>query len=108
MVPPPMVPPPREPREFIIRISGFTEVEPANLIIRNGDTVTFINDDGHLHWPGADPHPTHSSLPTFDALGGVSKGQSYAHTFRKLGSFGYHEHLIDPNPPTLGVITVLP
>ena len=100
-------PPPREPREFVAAIKSLTEVAPANLEIHVGDTVTFINEDTQLHWPGADPHPTHSSLPTFDALGGISPGQSYSHTFRTEGKFGYHEHLLD-NPPTLGIITVLP
>lgn len=96
-----------EPKEFVIYIRSFTDVEPANLVVSVGDTVTFINEDNDLHWPGSDPHPTHSSLTTFDALGGISQNQSYSHTFRKSGTFGYHEHLLD-NPPTLGVITVLP
>lgn len=108
IAPPPEPPaPPREPQEFIVKIYSNTRVEPANLTIRVGDTVTIINEDDELHWPGADPHPTHSSLPAFDALGGISQGQSYSYTFTKSGAYGYHEHLLD-NPPTYGVITVLP
>lgn len=103
--PPPA--PPREPQEFIVDIYSFTDWQPLSLTIHVGDTITFINNDNELHWPGADPHPTHSSLPAFDALGGLSKGQSYSHTFRKPGSYGHHEHLLD-NPPQLGIITVLP
>ncbi|MCP6719839.1 MAG: hypothetical protein KJI72_00735 [Patescibacteria group bacterium] len=106
-VPSPPPAPPREPQEFIVTIYSNERAEPANPTIRVGDTVTFINADNELHWPGADPHPTHSSLPPFDALGGISKGQSFSYTFRKTGSFGYHEHLLD-DPPTLGVVTVLP
>lgn len=98
---------PRAPQEFIVKVYSASRAEPANLIIRAGDTVTFLNEDNELHWPGADPHPTHSALPSFDALGGISKGQSYSHTFRKLGLFDYHEHLLD-DPPPLGTITVLP
>lgn len=97
----------REPREVIVKILSSTNVEPKNITIHIGDTITFINEDTELHWPGADPHPTHSSLPVFDALGGISRGQSYSHTFRTVGTFGYHEHLLD-DPPVLGFISVLP
>lgn len=99
--------PPREPQEFIVDIYSFTDWRPLSLTIRAGDTITFINHDDTLHWPGADPHPTHTSLPAFDALGGLSKEQSYSHTFRKAGTYGHHEHLLD-DPPQLGIITVLP
>jgi len=105
--PPVPVTQPREPQEFIVDIYSFTDWRSATLTIRAGDTVTFINHDDELHWPGSDPHPTHSSLPQFDALGGLSEGQSYSYTFRKLGVYGHHEHLLD-DPPTLGAITVLP
>lgn len=97
----------REPKEYVIEIYSFTDWRPASLTIYEGDTVTFINFDNKLHWPGGDPHPTHSSLPLFDALGGISEGQSYSHTFTIVGAYGHHDHLPE-NPPTLGTITVLP
>ena len=103
---PPTVPL-REPKEFIVDIYSFSDWQPSSLVIYAGDTITFVNQDDKLHWPGADPHPTHSSLPKFDALGGISKGQSYSHTFRESGVYGHHEHLLD-DPPTIGTITVLP
>jgi len=96
----------REPRELIIDIYSFEDWRPSSLTIHIGDTITFINHDSNLHWPGADPHPTHSSLPPFDALGGISKGQSYSYTFHKPGVYGHHDHLLE-FPPTLGTITVL-
>jgi len=105
-VSPPLPPVPQEPQEHIVLIYSFIDWRPASLTIYTGDTVTFINEDKELHWPGADPHPTHSSLPNFDALGGISKGQTYSHTFRTVGVFGQHDHLLD-NPPTVGTITVL-
>jgi len=99
--------PPQEPQEFIVDIYSFTDWQPSSLIIYVGDTITFINHDNKLHWPGADPHPTHSSLPLFDALGGISKEQSYSHTFHKPGVYGHHDHLLEV-PPTIGFITILP
>lgn len=97
----------REPQEFIVRIYDYDRAEPANLTIRVGDTVTFINEDNDLRWPGADPHPTHSGLPLFDALGGISQNQSYSHTFKTIGKYPWHDHIFD-NPPTIGTITVIP
>ncbi|MBI2109150.1 MAG: hypothetical protein HYT93_03150 [Parcubacteria group bacterium] len=97
----------QELQEYLVHIYSFTDWRPTSLTVYVGDTVTFINEDNALHWPGADPHPTHSSLPDFDALGGISRGQSYSHTFRKIGAHGYHDHLLEV-PPTIGVITVLP
>jgi len=96
-----------EPREYIVNIYSYTDWQPTDLTIYVGDTITFINRDSELHWPGADPHPTHSSLPAFDALGGISEGQSYSHTFQTPGIFSHHDHLLD-EPPTIGTITVLP
>ena len=94
-------------RNFLVRILAVDKAEPANLTVHLGDTAMFVNEDNDLRWPGADPHPTHSSLPLLDALGGISYGQSYSHTFKKEGVFGWHDHILD-NPPTVGYITVLP
>lgn len=99
---------PQQPKEYIVEIHSFTDWRPASLMIFVGDTITFVNLDDDLHWPGSDPHPTHSSLLLFDALGGISKGQSYSHTFTEAGSYGHHDHLAEEPPPQLGIITVLP
>lgn len=100
-----------ESREHFITIRSGPTYSPNNIIIRAGDIITFENVDSDLHWPGADPHPTHSSLPSLDALGGISKDQSYSQTFSKIGIFGYHEHLEGDEVttvPTMGVVIVLP
>jgi len=104
---PPLLPPYSLPREYIVDIFSFTDWQPQSVVVYEGDTITFINHDNKLHWPGADPHPTHSALPNFDALGGISMGQSYSHTFRNPGVYGHHDHLLE-DPPTIGTITVLP
>ncbi|MEK9179827.1 MAG: hypothetical protein AAB897_00205 [Patescibacteria group bacterium] len=92
--------------EFTVKILSVSEASPANLTVHVGDTVTFINEDDDLRWPGSDPHPTHSALPLFDALGGISTGQSFSYTFKAAGVVGWHDHLPE-DPPTAGYITVL-
>lgn len=96
---------PEPPKEHIILIDE-TGYRDKNPIIKTGDTITFINQDNKLHWPGADPHPTHSSYPDFDSLGGISNGQSYSFTFYEPGLYFYHDHLFPFELGTVGVITV--
>ena len=94
------------PRELIIRITDSGVYEPHDVTLYVGDTLTFINEDGDLHWPGANPHPTHSSLPGFSASGGIMRGQWYSYVFMRPGVFAYHEHLLNSSV-TIGRITVL-
>lgn len=93
------------PKEYIILIDG-NGYQNKNPVIKTGDTVTFINKDNKLHWPGADPHPTHSSYPDFDSLGGISNNQSYSFTFTEPGLYYYHDHLFPLELGTVGIITV--
>ncbi len=94
-------------QEFTINILDSSHADPSSITVHVGDIATFVNQDSRLHWPGSDPHPTHSSLPSLDALGGISQGQSYSYTFKKTGKFGWHDHLAD-NPTTIGTLTVFP
>lgn len=80
--------------------SGF---EPEVLTISAGDTVVWTNSKDSGAWPASDDHPTHTKLPGFDALKGLSKGQTYQFTFTKAGTWGYHDHL---HPTVVGTIIV--
>ncbi|TSC79227.1 MAG: Uncharacterized protein G01um101425_727 [Candidatus Peregrinibacteria bacterium Gr01-1014_25] len=66
---------------------------PRVLTIKKGEAVTFRNDTTTEMWVASDQHPTHTLLPNFDALKGFAQGETYAHTFTQLGSWGYHNHL---------------
>lgn len=63
--------------------------EPANLTIKAGDTVEFINEDGA-------PHTATADNGAFDT-GNLRRGQSASLTFPAAGSFGYfcavHPHM---------------
>ena len=80
--------------------SGFS---PANVTVKAGTKVVFVNNDTQPHWPASNPHPTHTDLPGFDALKNINPGQSYTFTFSKVGTWGFHDHL---NPPRGGSVTV--
>lgn len=76
---------------------------PSNFSIKSGTTVSFVNEGDDGMWVAANPHPTHISVPGFDALRAYNKGETYKFTFIKKGSFGYHNHL---NPMARGTLTV--
>ncbi|MBI4363433.1 MAG: cupredoxin domain-containing protein [Candidatus Doudnabacteria bacterium] len=80
--------------------SGF---EPAELKIKNGTTVTFLNQDSKPRWPASAPHPTHTDYPEFDPKQALTSGQSWSFTFEEAGEWRYHDHL---NPTVKGTITV--
>ena len=80
--------------------NGFS---PSNLKIKQGTTVTFINQGSLPMWVASDPHPQHGDYSGFDAKRGYSKGQSYSFTFDQAGSWGYHNHLDESDSGTITV-----
>src|SRR3989338_5394777 len=54
--------------------SGFMT---ANLTIKAGDTVRFVNNDIRERWPASGVHPTHQLCPGFDALKPMQPGKTY-------------------------------
>ena len=83
-----------------ITADGF---EPANVTVKKGATVTFVNNDTKLRWPASGPHPTHTNYPEFDPKQGIAAGASWAFTFDRVGAWGFHDHL---NATQFGRVTV--
>lgn len=73
-----------------IREDGFY---PAELRIKEGDIVTFVNHTDRLVWPASDPHPTHELLSGFDVGRGIKPEESWKYQFNKPGTWRYHDHL---------------
>jgi len=83
---------------------------PAELTIKQGDTVTWANKWTKDSWPASASHPTHEVYPgsgiekcdtseqsgIFDACKGLKPGESWSFTFNEKGSWGYHDHLNFP------------
>ncbi|MBI5470532.1 hypothetical protein HY968_04430 [Candidatus Kaiserbacteria bacterium] len=94
--------------------SGFS---PASVTIKQGGTVTFVNQGGDRMNVASDPHPQHSgydgtSRNSHCAPGYTGEkpfdecaaGSSYSFTFTKVGSWGYHNHF---NEEDGGVVNVV-
>lgn len=75
---------------------------PTSLTVKQGDTVTFTNNDTNPHQLASDPHPAHTGYTPLNA-GIIATGRSVTVRFTKKGSFGYHDHL---NPSITGKIVV--
>ena len=81
--------------------------KPNLLIIKQGDTVTWYNNDTVSHRPSSNNHPSHKVYPgssiencgtanessNFDSCRDVSPGQIYSFTFDRRGTWKYHDHL---------------
>ncbi len=89
-------------KEVVVDItaSGFS---PAEVRIKAGDTVKFINRDTKKRWPASGVHPTHLLCPGFDAKPGINPGESYSYTFTDVKTCPMHDHLF---PTQLGKIIV--
>jgi plastocyanin len=79
--------------------SGF---EPENIIVEQGETVTWVNNASGSMWIASDQHPTHTeysgtSLNEHCSSGEGSfdqcqTGDEYSFTFDQQGTWGYHNH----------------
>lgn len=67
--------------------------EPNEIRIKVGTVVTFSTTRPSEFWPAANPHPTHTTFSTFDARQAISASSTWAFTFEKAGSWGYHDHI---------------
>ena len=88
--------------------SGFS---PANVTIKKGDTIKYVNNSSKEMWPASAMHPSHNAYPEtggcigskFDACARIKTGATYSFTFNQVGSWGYHDHI---SPNFFGKITV--
>jgi len=65
---------------------------PKSLLVKNGQTVTFINNASRKVWVSANPFPSASDYPAFNEGTGLAIGSSWNFTFTKIGTWFYHNH----------------
>lgn len=76
--------------------------EPAELRIKKGNIVNWLNESSENATVNSADHPTHK-LHSFLNLGEFSPGSSVQVTFDTPGTFKYHNHL---NPDQKGTVIV--
>ncbi|PIT91022.1 hypothetical protein COU17_02505 [Candidatus Kaiserbacteria bacterium CG10_big_fil_rev_8_21_14_0_10_49_17] len=77
--------------------------DPAEVTIKKGETVRFVNNSDRDTWPASAIHPTHSIYPektdadclgsAFDACRPLKAGEFWEFTFNEAGEWGFHDHL---------------
>ncbi|OGI67204.1 hypothetical protein A3A05_00565 [Candidatus Nomurabacteria bacterium RIFCSPLOWO2_01_FULL_41_12] len=93
----------------IINDKGFS---PEKIIVPQGTTVKWVNQDERPHWPASNFHPTHSLYPEqggcigslFDACRSLKEGEYYSFKFDIAGIWPVHDHL---SPGMIMVIEVV-
>lgn len=76
---------------------------PSELIISEGDTVTFTTNTGEAFWPASNVHPSHTDYSAFDPRKPVAEYESWSFTFTESGTYKFHDHI---KPLFTGVIKV--
>ncbi|MHB8619933.1 MAG: cupredoxin domain-containing protein, partial [Chloroflexota bacterium] len=75
-------PPVAMPKPGQVGIGDASGFGPQNIVVRNGDTVTWTNSGSQVHTVVADDG-------SFDS-GGIAPGASWSHTFGQAGTYPYH------------------
>jgi plastocyanin len=76
---------------------------PAEISVKKGTRVVWINETSTYIWPASDLHPTHERYPAFDVLEPIPSNQAWGFTFDKVGSWSYHDHLFPRYRGTVNV-----
>jgi plastocyanin len=82
----------------IIKARAF---DPATITIKEGTTVTWINEDPMLHHVVHLPEVTNAQL--FDS-GPLSSGQSFSYTFTEKGRYNYGDPQIGGGRSSLVIV----
>lgn len=82
-------------------------VTPAGVTVAVGQSVTFVNSDTRVHDMSSDPHPSHTSCPSFANVGAMTPGQTkVTFGFAVAGSCGFHDHNDPGNAGLTGRVTI--
>jgi plastocyanin len=85
---------------------GSAGVNPNQIRIEIGQSVTFQNNSSRTVTINSDPHPTHELCPPLEAIGVLAPGQSHTATFTVRGTCTYHEHTFPDDSRFRGTILV--
>ena len=91
-----------KPSEYTVLFTekGFV---PQDIIMRQGDTVVFLNKTKEYFWPASSFHPTHKIYPEFDSKTFIGPGEEWSFMFMASGRWKYHDHLF---PSKVGTVIV--
>jgi len=86
--------------DIAITTAGFN---PSTVIVNSGTTVKWQNQTAAPQQVGANPFPSHSSLPGLYAVKPIAPNGNYTYTFAHAGTYEYDNYL---NPTQNGTVIV--
>lgn len=88
--------------QFVIKYDG-SSFSPSTIIIKKGQSVTWVNESSQPMWVASAMHPTHEVYPetstndcfgsSFDTCRSFAPDESWSFTFNSAGEWPYHNHL---------------
>lgn len=88
--------------EKIIEISS-SGFNPAEETIKEGESVSWVNQDTADHQVNSAVHPTHLLYPPLNTIGLLKPGEKKSLSFPTKGTYKFHDHL---NPQFSGTVIV--
>ena len=88
-----------DPAIVTLQSSGFM---PSTIKVKVNTPIKWTVSDSAGHQIVSDPHPSHSTLPDLESQTLQNK-DSYVYTFKKVGTFTYHD---ETNPQMSGTVIV--
>jgi hypothetical protein len=96
------------PSTATITISAAGTASPQAVTIRQGGTVTFVNNHSGRHAISSDPHPVHTDCPPINQVNNLGGGQTLqTGPMNTVRTCGFHDHDDPGNTGLQGTITVV-
>jgi plastocyanin len=96
------------PTTATITISASGTVSPQSVTIRQGGTVTFVNNDSREHIMSSNPHPAHTDCTPVNQANNLGAGQTLqTGPLNTVRTCGFHDHNDPGNTGLQGTITVV-
>lgn len=76
----------------------------SEITIKKGARVVWLNETSSYIWPASNLHPTHDIYPEFDPKEPIEQGKAWFFVFKKVGEWGFHDHL---KPTRRGIVRVI-
>lgn len=90
-----------------ITIGANGSVNPKQVTIAVGQSVTFVNNDDRVHEMDSDPHPAHTDCPAINAVDFIQPGQTKTtNALTVARSCGFHDHSDPFNTALQGTIVI--
>jgi plastocyanin len=81
------------PSGATITIGTNGAVNPSQVQISVGQSVTFVNNNSTSHEMASDPHPAHTDCSQMSAVGFLAPGQTkLTNAFTTARTCGFHDH----------------